>query len=290
MKTPSWESASGDLAALLNGSTDLRVFDCYTITLSGGGVLRYSAGDVAVSISGTSWPLGPTLKRGQTKMAPGIEVDTLTVTLSADASVVVNGTPLLQFVAAGGLDGARVQIDRAFMSPSDTSKAGGLLWFAGRVGAVTTDRISAQIEIVSDAELLDVMVPREVYQAPCLNTLFDPQCGLSAAAYTVTCTATSGTDTTKTTFSHALAQAAEYFTLGVIVGLTGANAGIARTVRQHTSGQIIVISAWPVAVTAGETFAIRPGCDGAQSTCSGKFANLTRYRGQPYIPVAEAAA
>jgi uncharacterized phage protein (TIGR02218 family) len=34
----------------------------------------------------------------------------------------------------------------------------------------------------------------------------------------------------------------------------------------------------------GDTFNIYPGCDKKQATCSTKFANLTHFRGFPYIP------
>jgi hypothetical protein len=32
---------------------------------------------------------------------------------------------------------------------------------------------------------------------------------------------------------------------------------------------------------------VYPGCDKQQATCRGKFANLARFRGQPYVPAPE---
>jgi len=73
------------------------------------------------------------------------------------------------------------------------------------------------------------------------------------------------------------------------VGVTGPNAGISRTVKTHTSGALTVLQPWPFAVASGNTFTAYPGCDKAQATCSGKFSNLVRFRGMPYIPIPETA-
>jgi hypothetical protein len=40
-------------------------------------------------------------------------------------------------------------------------------------------------------------------------------------------------------------------------------------------------------VASGATFTVRAGCDKTQGTCTTKFSNLARFRGMPYIPVAE---
>ena len=84
-----------------------------------------------------------------------------------------------------------------------------------------------------------------------------------------------------------MAQAAGYFDLGVVKFTSGANNGVARTVKRHTSGQLVTLQPLPAAVANGDTFQVWPGCDKLQGTCSGKFANLARFRGQPYIPMAE---
>jgi uncharacterized phage protein (TIGR02218 family) len=132
--------------------------------------------------------------------------------------------------------------------------------------------------------LLDVMIPRDVYQAGCKNTLFDGRCGLARAGLTVVGSATGASDAPRTSFAHALAQAAGYFSLGVVTFTAGPNTGIARTVRNHTSGVLTTVQPWPFVVTAGEAFTVTPGCDKQQATCSGKFSNLVRFRGEPYVP------
>ena len=287
MRTAAWETSAGALAAFLNATTQVHMADLVTITLSGGGVLRYTGADMATIVNGVTYAKGPTVKRGTTKLAVGIAVDTLSLTLAADASVTVNGVALLRFIAGGGLDGARVQLDRAFTSAPGAAWVGTLNLFTGRVSDTQISRYEAQLTVASDSELLNVMIPRNVYQPGCSNTLFDGTCGLAKATWAVSATATGATDAARTTFATALGQAAQYFALGWAVGVTGANAGIGRTIKAFASGSITSIQPWPAAVAIGDTFTVYPGCDKQQATCSGKFSNLARFRGQPYVPAPE---
>lgn len=288
MRTPTWEFSTGALAALLNTSTQVYMVDLLTLTLSGGSVIRYTSADVAVTVNGNTYALGPVIKRGKTKLSVGISVDTLDVTLAADATVTINGTALLPFIAAGGLDGARLSLDRAFASAPGAVWVGMLPLFGGRVSDAAVSRYEARLTVNSDSELLNVMVPRNVYQPGCANTLFDAACGLSKAGNAVAITATSATDSAKTTFSKAAGQSDGFFALGWAVGVTGANAGVGRTIKQYfATGAITTIQPWPAAVAIGDTFTAYAGCDKTQATCSAKFANLARFRGFPYVPSPE---
>ena len=284
MRTPLWEISTGALAALLNAKGPLTKADLYTLTLAGGTVYRWSGCDLALSGGGFTWALGPGLQRTRVRFTVGVEVDAMQVLVTDNMATVINAQALIPFIRSGGLKGARIQLDRAFCGPPDTAPVGALLWFAGRVADIKCDRYQAEVTVKSDLELLDVMVPRDLYQAGCLNTLYDSACGASRATYLSTGAATSNTDTRRITFSHSLAQAAGYFDLGVCTFTTGANAGISRTVKSHTSGQVTVLQPWPFVVISGDTFSISAGCDKKQSTCTNKFSNLARYRGMPYIP------
>lgn len=287
MREVAWESSVGALATFLNSTTQVYMADLFTFTLSGGVVIRYTSADVPVTVNGNTYALGPVITRGNTKLAVGISVDSLDLTLEADTSVTVNTVPLLQFIANGGLDGARLSLARAFAAGPGSAWVGSLGLFSGRLSDIQVSRYSASLAINSDSELLNVMVPRNVYQPGCGNTLFDGACGLSKAAFAAAATAMSGTDATKTVFATDLAQADTYFALGFAVGVTGANAGVSRTVRAFAAGAIVTIQPWPQAVAIGDTFTVYPGCDKQQGTCSGKYANLPKFRGHPYIPAPE---
>lgn len=290
MRRASWESSAGALAGLLNGSANsqLAMADLFTITTSGGLVLRYSGTDQAITANGNTWALGPLLRRGRTRLTVGIEVDELDVTLVADASVTVSGVPILQFIAKGGLDGARLVLERAFAPGPGQAIVGLLPLFAGRISSISgLTRLEARLTVTSDAELLDVKLPRNVFQAPCLNTLYDSACGLARASFTSSGTCSDAAATRSQFTCTGLAQAAGYFDLGVVTFTSGPNAGISRTVRTYTSGLIKTIAPFPVAPVNGNTFTITAGCDKRQTSCSSKFSNLARFRGTPYIPTPE---
>lgn len=288
MKPVLWESSAGALDALFATRGPLNMADLYTVTLADNQVFRWSGSDVQLTANSQTWVLGPGLRRSTMRWTVGLEVDTVAIDLADNLGTVISGQALIPFIAGGGLAEARVEIARAFWALGATSPTGLLLWFAGRVSDIPDiNRFSARLTVASDLELLDVKVPRDVYQVPCLNTVFDSACGLSRATYTTTSTASGASSADRTSFPHSLAQAAGYFNLGVVTFTGGPNAGQVRTVKQHTGGAVVVALPWPFAVASGHAFSIRPGCDGLQATCSSKFSNLPRFRGQPYIPAQE---
>nr|WP_316642887.1 DUF2163 domain-containing protein [uncultured Roseateles sp.] len=292
MRSTLWETSAGALVALLNSGAPLNKADLYTLTLASGAVLRWSGSDVPLAGNGHLWTLGPGINRGRIKWVVGAEVDTMDLTLLTDEArpCTIAGVPLLAYIRAGGLSGARLQLDRAFWGAGDTAPRGALLWFAGKFADIKQlDRRQAQITIVSAIEALTNMVPGPLYQAGCLSTVFDARCGLSRAAFTSTGHATTGTDATRSVFSTDLAQAGGYFGLGTLTFTSGANDGLQRSVKLHvhTGGVITLMSPLPAPVVAGDSFSIVPGCDGLQNTCEAKFSNVIRFRGKPYIPQPE---
>lgn len=293
MRTPTWEQSPGALAALLNSGAPLAgKEDAYTITLRSGVVLQWSGADAGIQIGSTLHTVGPVISRTRVRFAIGLSVDQLTVTLHDNTRnpVLIGGQPLLAAARAGALTNARLVLQRAFWGEGSNGPVGAIRWFTGFVDDVGGDRFGLTLKVSSYTKLLNVTVPRDVYQSTCLNSLYDPRCGKSRAAYTVTAAASSATDAARTTFTaSSLSQAAGWFSLGVIECLTGANAGLWRTVKLHAAGGVItVLQPWPFAVAAGDTFALEAGCDKLLDTCdSAKFNNRLRFRGQPFIPQPE---
>ena len=74
MRTASWEVTPGALAAFLNSTTQVYMVDLFTITLSGGAQVLYTSADMAVTVNGATYGLGPVIKRGKTKLSVGISV------------------------------------------------------------------------------------------------------------------------------------------------------------------------------------------------------------------------
>jgi len=282
-------TATPALIALLS-SNQFVMADLYTITLATGDAFYYADYDADLIVGGNIY-LSNNLQisRSGIRTVSGIEVDTLSVDIAADPTHTMLGRPFVQIANNGGLDGARMQIDRVFMpldNPTDTS-AGTMLLFNGEINVDEVDRGTARLSVLSDIALLNVQMPRNIYQAGCLHTLFDAGCGLSKAAFAVSSSVHAGS--TKTQINCGLSQAADYFALGTITFSSGPNAGVSRTVKAYSPGIITLSLPLKAMSTVGDVFKAYPGCDKQQSTCTTKFNNLPRFRGFPYIPIPETA-
>jgi uncharacterized phage protein (TIGR02218 family) len=265
--------------------------DLYTFTLHDGTILRYTSADVNLNVGGTIFSCsdtGPLLKRGKTRSTVGIEVDTLSINVYANGGQSINGTPWIQAVRMGKLDDARVRMDRLIAKTWNDTSAGALLMFEGRVASVTAQRYEATLDVVSDLELLDVKLPRPVFQSGCMNNFGDTGCKMVKADFAVTGTVASATASTITT---ALSQSADYFALGTIEFTSGANAGLKRSVRGFVGGVFTLSTPLPSVPLAGDTFTANPGCNKSRAAVNGdcvtKFNNVINFRAFPYIPLPE---
>lgn len=227
----------------------------------------------------------PLISRGSVRTRIGVEVDELDVTLFCTPEVTVGNVPFATFARNGGFDGARLTVTRSFAKNYGGASCGSLHVFSGRVSSLTIKGHEVEMSVRSDLEILDVQMPRNVYMAQCVHTLYDAGCTLSKATFTVTGNTTAGSTTAQVNCN--LAQAAGYFDLGVVKYTSGQNNQVQRTVRKHNNGVIQVIPPLPYAPLTGDTFQIRPGCDKQQSTCTTKFSNVVNFRGYPYIPAPE---
>lgn len=288
MRQALWETSGGALVALLNSGKPIQYADLYTITLTNGTVYRWTSERFPITGNGNTWTVGPALYRGKVRWTLGTSVDDLDVTITDNVGTTIGGVGIMASIRAGGLLGATLQVDRCYWGVGQTLPVGALFVFSGTVGEIKGGRHSVDLKVNSPLALLDTQLPRELWQAGCLNTVYDAACTLAVATFSVTATTTTASDATRTAFQTNLAQAGGYFNQGYAIGLTGANAGFQRAIKTHSSSGGVLVSAspWPFAVGIGDTFTVVPGCDGTQSTCTNKFANVIHFRGQPYIPTA----
>lgn len=281
-------SASAQLIALLESGRQFLMADLYDFVTLGGTYYRYTNADVDITWNGNTYASnGLRLKRSRTRRVRGLEVDTLDITVYPTDADLIEGVPFLQALGTGALTGASVTLWRAFMETWGDTAPGALWQFSGRLSVGPMSRTQAQLKVRSDLELLNIQMPRNVYQPACIHTLYDSGCTLSQAGFGVSNTAQAGS--TKTSIVNSLAQGAGYFDQGKLFWLTGANAGVTRTVKSYVPGILVPSLPLPYTPAAGDTFTVYPGCDKMQATCSSKFANLVNFRGYPYIPVPETA-
>lgn len=281
------KAASAPLIALLGSNNQFTITDLLTITLNGGTVLRWTNWDEQLTFGGHTWvrsPSGPLFNRTKTRTVIGVEVDEMDLELMATASQTIGGAALIPSVVTGVLDAASVEVLQAFLSDAKTV-VGTLVAFSGRIAEIEVINGQANCKVHSDLELLNIQMPKNVYQGGCVHTLYDAGCTISKAAFQVSSAVAAGS--TRSLINSALAQASGYFDLGTIVFSSGANNGVKRTVKSYTPGVMQLSYPLPTLPSNGDTFVAAPGCDKTQATCTTKFSNLPNFRGFPYIPIPE---
>lgn len=95
--------------------------------------------------------------------------------------------------------------------------------------------------------------------------------------------------TTRTVFTATIdgpAVAADWFTGGLLILITGSNAGRAVEVKvwDQASGRIELYLPVGYAIDVGHRFTIAPGCDKRAETCRTRFTNILNFRGEPFVP------
>lgn len=271
---------------LLQSSDQLFMVELYTLTLAAGSVIRWSAADIDVSYGGLTWVRGPVLERDRITVGIGIKVDSRTYSFHADDSVTVLGVPLVQAARLGALDGAMLMVQKGITDNPANGIAGLIHIDEGRVGDIVVNGTTVKMTVKTFVEVLDTQYPIDVYSASCLNTLYDSRCGVSKAANALNLSVQSGS--TQSTLLCGVTGSGVY-DLGILVFTSGVNTGVQRAVKAHTSGQLVLSFPLLDAPSVGDTFTVYKGCDKTQATCISKFANLSKFRGQPYVPQPETA-
>jgi uncharacterized phage protein (TIGR02218 family) len=277
--------------AWLEATHDLCYADLYDFTLADGTVWRFTSADVPLAWAGNTYrSAGLVIKRGAFSSALGVQVQTLALTVTPDRS----DATLAGFVDAidyTTLRGARVTW-RGWYGDTWAAPQFTVLEFAGRVTGVEDD-VDTRITCSSDLILLDVSMPRNIYQSDCSLEVYSAQCTVSRAAFTESATVLAGSSQTQILLAGPV-RPASYFTRGGVQFTTGPLAGTKASIRAHLAGgggPVLVLSVpLPAAPTAGTLVQIWPGCDKTQATCTETFGNLPHFRGYPYVPTPETAA
>ncbi|MBB4200685.1 hypothetical protein CCR94_21535 [Rhodoblastus sphagnicola] len=280
------KSAPAALISYLNAlrptsDAPLLTAECFTIWLSTGTVLTYTDLDRPVAINGFTYLANSVLISGlKYRASCGVNVDSQQVTLFARATDTIGGIPFLQAMQQGLLDCAEIQREKVFFSDWNTP-IGSVILFKGRVAQIDSiGRSSAQITVASDLVLLDIDMPRNVYQADCQHVLYDAQCGLAAGTYSTA--GAVGAGSTQTMIAWSAATAA--YQQGTIAFTSGANTGADVTIKAASNGSLILSYPLPYPPATGDTFVATYGCDRTMNTCKSRFNNLGKFRGFPFVP------
>lgn len=279
--------ANPQLQALL-ASNQFIFADLYTFTLVSGQVLTYTDADINLTLDGMVFSATDVkIQRKGIKTTIGTQVGTLEIDLFPGPDNLVNGVPMIQALVGGAFDRADVLVQRVFMASWGDTSAGAISLFSGYITDSSPTRTTATLTVTSYSALLNIDMPRNLYQASCSLTLYGLGCGVKRSAVAVP--ATVGAGSTQSVVNVSTSQPVGWFSQGYVMFGSGQNANLRRTIKTNTSSQIVLAYPLQHAPAAGDSATLYPGCDHQCSTCSSKFGNSARFRATPYIPVPETA-
>ena len=278
----------------LLGSRQFAMADCYTITPRYGSALRLTTAGIDVTVtpipSGSavtySSPSDVRVDGLRLRMSLGTEVDEQDMRIHYNNSALLAGLPFSMALRLGRLDGATISRDRFFAySMNPPSWVGGTPLFRGRLSSVDSiSRSYADVKVKSDLVLLNTLAPRDLYQPGCVHSLYDPGCGLNKNDWDVTGTVQSGSTSQVINWS----SSAENLTLGMIYIDDPQGTTLVRTIRKATTSQLFLAYPLDFVPSVGLTFSAFQGCNRTYARC-GDFSNQSRFKGFPFVPVAETA-
>lgn len=274
--------------------------DLITLTVLDGTVYRWTTADGDLAYSGnlfrTAGPFGPVIQRSGYNNGCRLVVDTLDIALTGGGYQIL-GKPIPQQGVLGYFDGARVKVDHAIGAGPNQAiagSAGGVIgsFFEGLVAQVEPKGPALLLRCKSEIFKLNQLLPKFPLQPQCGNAVYDANCGLSKAAFTVV-GAADGSPTTRaihTSSAAVTAHGAGYYNLGVLKFTSGKNNQVKRAVQSWDGATFTMALPFPVAPAAGDTFTVYPGCNKSASDCTGKFNNNAQNRGFRHIPAPEAGS
>jgi hypothetical protein len=301
--------ASAALQTFLAQNDNFVIVDLYTFMLPSGTMLRYSGWTTPLDIPATAFPsgsfnynaggytnfvLGPRFGRSTVTTKIGVEPAELDISVLAGTDDFVGTFTFADAVRVGELDGATVELDRFFAPPlagggALSTALGAIVWFCGQVAETDVGRSKIAIKVKSLMNLLALQqMPRRLYQAACTHVFGDQMCTFNRASLATTQSALAGS-TQAQIMTSLNPNPTTLYNQGTIIGISGSNAGLTRTISQISGGTVLLLKAWLYPVNPGDTFELLPGCDHTVATCQNTFNNLAHFGGFPYIPPPELA-
>ena len=184
-------------------------------------------------------------------------------------------------------DGARVDLFLLnWASPAD----GVVVLKSGSLGDITRSSAGQyQAELRGLSQRLQNNFLK-TYSATCRAELGDALCQVNLAGFTYNGFVTEVIDSGRSFRDSVNASASGHFTNGVVTFTSGDNNTYKSEILLHTGGPATfhLALAMPNPIQVGDSFTAVAGCDKRLSTCRDKFNNVIRFRGEPYIPGADA--
>jgi uncharacterized phage protein (TIGR02218 family) len=133
----------------------------------------------------------------------------------------------------------------------------------------------------------------ELYTPWCRADLGDSRCkiDLVGGGWQVAATVASVVDEANFTITVTEPRAVDgWFNEGVVTFTSGADDGRSMEIKFWTQAvsAVHLHLPMPASIAIGDTLTLYPGCDKTVATCAGRFNNMPNFRGEPYVPGADA--
>lgn len=268
-----------DLAQHLDGEATT-VCHCWRLTRVDGAVSGFTDHDRPLTADGTLFQPRTGFSASEARDTLGLAVDTVDIE-GALSSADIDETD----IAAGLYDDATVET--LLVNWQDTRMLASLR--KATVGRITRRDGAFVAELKSSMHRLDQINGRTVMRR-CDAVLGDARCrfDLDQEGFSSEGAVISVTTPELPRVSGLAAFAAGWFAGGGIEWSSGALAGRRSLVEGHTKGPSGVdLSLQPAdgpALSPGDAFVVRAGCDKSFATCKVKFANALNFQGFPHLP------
>jgi uncharacterized phage protein (TIGR02218 family) len=236
--------------------------------------IDYDIGDGTVT-----YDAGTGILTSNVSLACGLDADNYEVTGPVGDTITPDG------VLGGRFNRARA---RLFEVNWKNLTAGAIKILSGSVSEARIEGGKFVFEIRSDMDLFNQTVGR-VITNQCDADFGDTRCGATPTTFAETVTAV--TDAMRFTVTNLGAQADDFYNMGTVIGLTGANVGTTMEILDWTVGGVVTLFA-PLAEAPaiGDTFTLKNGCskmrmsaDTTVPTCL-THNNVVNFRGYPELP------
>lgn len=259
--------------------------DLYELKLKSGISYYWADTDADVNYGGHTYKGdGPIITREKIATNSTVSVDKLSVTITASQNDQIGGVPVLEVAHNGGLDGATLDLRRAFFD--DAGKVIECIdLFHGICEVTQGGGFILKISAKSVVQKLNIEYPNRRYYPQCPYSIYSKECGVDIKSYRKKAKVTAVTDTNTVQIDIPFEDG--YYTAGGMEWISGPLAGQATQIMASQSNTIVYMSATNTAPRVGDVAYIYPGCDKTPTTCKSKFNNFSRNRATPYVPLKE---
>lgn len=270
---------SADFAEHLQGACTTLCW-CWLVTRRDGVTLGFTDHDRPLNFDTVTFEAASGFTGSDIEAGLGLAVDNMDVEGALSSDMITEHD-----IAAGLYDDAAIILYR--VNWSDPAQRA--VMQRGNIGEVSRGELAFSAEMRSLAHRLNQKTGR-TFQYGCDAELGDKRCGVNllAPAYSG---AGSVADVKGRVFTCAGldAAAADLFSWGAAVWLSGANQGARAKVKVHkiTSEGTAQLSLWQAPanpIMPGDTFNVYAGCAHTFAACADKFGNAANYRGFPHMP------